>query len=449
MTVRTRRGPDRRGTTSRRRAFVACLWVLTLLGALAAGPMVGTATVADGPTIEEVTFPDGAVADRADGRVYVWKSEFDSMTVRVDPGGESARVRLCVEGQDAANGSASRIGCREQLVVQHDRSIRIAMDRWVANQSGPRDVGITVQSPDNGTVFDRQELSVVVVTRGGDLDSDGLTDEQEFESGTGVDLKDTDEDGLLDGTEVKEYGTDPLSNDTDADGLRDAREINGETNATVPDTDGDGLDDGEEVHEYGTDPTAADTDGDGLDDGEEVHEYGTDPTAADTDGDGLDDDIEASLGTDPTNGMTTPLLLGGLAAALLGLFVVVMNRGIPAFPLGGGSEEGGGGDVDHGRGHDDGGAGTGGPGATAEDDAPADWPPVTDEERVKQLLRESGGRLQQSELVERTEWSKSKVSRLLSRMEEEGEVEKITLGRENLIALENEKPEGAKKPFEE
>jgi len=74
---------------------------------------------------------------------------------------------------------------------------------------------------------------------------------------------------------------------------------------------------------------------------------------------------------------------------------------------------------------------------------------VTDEDRVKQLLRENGGRLQQGEFVERTEWSKSKVSRLLSRMEEDGEIEKITIGRENLIALEGEEPEGAGKPFEE
>lgn len=42
------------------------------------------------------------------------------------------------------------------------------------------------------------------------------------------------------------------------------------------DTDGDGLEDGEEVTEHGTDPTNEDTDGGSVSDGDEV-ERGTDP----------------------------------------------------------------------------------------------------------------------------------------------------------------------------
>jgi len=454
---------------NRGRGIGAWLGVLVLLGALVAGPPVGTAAVADGPTIDEITLPAGSVADRADGRVYVWRGALDSLTVQVATGAPSARVRLCVEGTDPSNGTTDRITCQERLVSERNGTVRLPLGEWTANQSGHRRLGITLRNADDRAVIDARELSVVVVVRGGDLDGDGLTDEEEFEYGTGVDRSDTDEDGLLDGTEVEEYGTDPLSNDTDADGLRDAREIGGVTNATDPDTDGDGLADGaevtdydsdptavdtdgdgltdrEEVMEYGTDPTVADTDGDGLTDREEVTEYGTDPTAVDTDGDLLGDALEASLGIGPTSGLTVPAALLGLTVVVLGAFVAVRSR--VAFALwngdGTGTADGDGEDVGE---TGDGDATGGSDGDTVATNAvgtdAGDSLPLTDEDRVRRLLRENGGRLQQGEFVERTEWSKSKVSRLLSRMEEDGEVEKITLGRENLVVLADGEPDAS------
>ncbi len=96
--------------------------------------------------------------------------------------------------------------------------------------------GIRIIGTEGGTasggflgVFD---LVVRDVTSSGDLDGDGLSNEDE--------------------TTV--YGTDPAN----------------------PDTDGDGLSDGDEVLVYGTDPLVADTDGDGFLDGQEVA-MGTDP----------------------------------------------------------------------------------------------------------------------------------------------------------------------------
>jgi hypothetical protein len=234
------------------------------------------------------------------------------------------------------------------------------------------------------------------------------------------------------------------------------------TDPTAADTDGDGLTDIEEIEEYDTDPTTADTDGDGLDDGTEVLEYGTDPTDTDTDGDRLGDSLEVSLGLDPTSGLTTPTALVGLAALVLGAFGIVRNRVLPVTGLGDGagaaensaedgedSAEDGDGD---GEGDDQGEDSDGDGGlASAGDDAapPTDSPLLTDEDRVRRLLGENGGRLPQAEVVERTEWSKSKVSRLLSRMEEDGEIEKITLGRENLIVLEDEAPGGTDERPEE
>jgi hypothetical protein len=429
---------------SRGRGTGAWLGVLLLLGTLVAGPAVGTATVAEGPTIDEVTLPAGSVADHADGRSYVWRGALDSLTVQVATGAPSARVRLCVEGTDPSNGTTDRITCQERLVSERNGTVRLPLGEWTANQSGHRRLGITLRNVDDRSVIDARELSVVVVVRGGDLDGDGLTDEEEFEYGTGVDRSDTDEDGLLDGTEVEEYGTDPLSNDTDADGLRDAREIGGVTNATDPDTDGDGLADGAEVTDYDSDPTAVDTDGDGLTDREEVSEYGTDPTAVDTDGDFLGDALEVSLGIGPTSGLTVPAALLGLAVVVLGAFVAVRSR--IAFALwdgdGSGTADGDGEDVG-----ETGDATGGSDGDTVATNAvgtdAGDSLPLTDEDRVRRLLRENGGRLQQGEFVERTEWSKSKVSRLLSRMEEDGEVEKITLGRENLVVLADGEPDAS------
>lgn len=75
----------------------------------------------------------------------------------------------------------------------------------------------------------------------------------------------------------------------------------------------------------------------------------------------------------------------------------------------------------------------------SEDGAFPEEPPIpdgtelTDEEVVLRLLVSNGGRMKQSRIVESTGWSKAKVSRLLSSMEERGEITKLTHGRENLI----------------
>ena len=56
-------------------------------------------------------------------------------------------------------------------------------------------------------------------------------------------------------------------------------------------------------------------------------------------------------------------------------------------------------------------------------------------ERVERLLDRNGGRMRQAAIVRETGWSDAKVSQLLSRMAEAGQVEKLRLGRENLISL--------------
>ena len=72
------------------------------------------------------------------------------------------------------------------------------------------------------------------------------------------------------------------------------------------------------------------------------------------------------------------------------------------------------------------------------DDEP-DLSLLSDEERVERLLDANGGRMRQADIVTETGWSDAKVSQLLSAMADGGRVEKLRLGRENLISL----PDGA------
>ena len=67
--------------------------------------------------------------------------------------------------------------------------------------------------------------------------------------------------------------------------------------------------------------------------------------------------------------------------------------------------------------------------------------PASDEDRIIQLLRDNDGRMKQTRIVDETDWSKSKVSMLLSEMEEQGLINKLPVGRENLISLPGEEPD--------
>jgi len=87
------------------------------------------------------------------------------------------------------------------------------------------------------------------------------------------------------------------------------------------------------------------------------------------------------------------------------------------------------------------------PETAGESDVAAE-PELSDEDRVRQLLEEHGGRMKQVHIVEQTDWSKSKVSMLLSEMEENGEISKLRVGRENIISLAGQEPEAAGSPFD-
>jgi uncharacterized membrane protein len=73
---------------------------------------------------------------------------------------------------------------------------------------------------------------------------------------------------------------------------------------------------------------------------------------------------------------------------------------------------------------------------------------LDDESRVEDLLREHGGRMRQSAIVEATGWSKSKVSMVLSEMEEADRVRKLRVGRENIVSLPGHEPDAAGSPHD-
>jgi hypothetical protein len=84
------------------------------------------------------------------------------------------------------------------------------------------------------------------------------------------------------------------------------------------------------------------------------------------------------------------------------------------------------------------GAAAGSDGDADEDDEAADLELLSDEERVEYLLERNGGRMKQANIVKETGWSNAKVSQLLSSMDDADRIDKLRIGRENLISFPDE-----------
>ena len=327
-------------------ALLGVLLILTSVGT----PVSGWQAAQNGITDVELT-GSAAVTEQNDS-TFIWKDEPFNLSVSFS-GEENRAYEVCAYRYSDGNQS-HRIGCTD--TAAQNATVTFPVDTWPVNETGPQTVQVVLSTGD-GAATDLQTKSVTVIEKEGDLDGDGLTNQEE---------------------------------------------VNRELNMTNADMDKDGLGDGAEVKNYGTDPTKADSDGDGLRDG-----------------------LELQLGTDPTDGSTVAKLsAGGLllgVGLVAGWFLLRRRRG--------GAE----------------------PAAEAAETAgeTADEPLLTDEQRVIQLLEENGGRMKQAAIVNETEWSKAKVSRLLSDMVDEGQIEKLSIGRENIIHLEGHGPEAAKPPYSE
>ncbi|WP_440988214.1 DUF7343 domain-containing protein [Haloarchaeobius baliensis] len=458
-----------------------------------------TATTQDSSvTIQDVELSGEGVVETE--TVLPYLTDWQPVTVTVELETGSNDTRLCLRTGDT---DADQLACRTVDGTNGAQTVSVTVTEFPANRTGQQTLEAVATSTDgSATELASERLDFRLVSADGDVDDDGLSNRREFDAGTKFRVADTDGDGLDDGDEVNVHETDPTTPDTDGDGLDDGREVNDlDTDPNAADTDDDGLDDGREVTE-GTDPTAADTDddglddgeelargadpttpdtdGDGLDDGPEVNRHETNVTVADTDGDGLDDGREVALGTnardpdtdgdglldseelryglDPTRpdtdgdgvgdaeaaaGMspdssdgfpTLAVVGGGLAvlATVAGWWTV--RRGTPTWSVEPTLDDDDDRDVDT-EGE------TTAPEA-ADDDA-REPVPLSDEDQICRLLDENDGRLWQSEIVDWTDWSKSKVSRVLSRMADAGTIQKITIGRRNLVTRPGDEPAAA------
>lgn len=71
------------------------------------------------------------------------------------------------------------------------------------------------------------------------------------------------------------------------------------------------------------------------------------------------------------------------------------------------------------------------------------WPTdeyVPPEQRVIDLLDRHAGVRRQQEIQESTNWSAAKTSRILSGMEEEGTIVRVSLGRQKVVCLPGSEP---------
>lgn len=65
------------------------------------------------------------------------------------------------------------------------------------------------------------------------------------------------------------------------------------------------------------------------------------------------------------------------------------------------------------------------------------------------LLEEHDGRMEQSEMVESTDWAESTVSRKLSSLESDGAIVRYRIGRGKMVYLPGAEPDAFASPFEE
>lgn len=139
------------------------------------------------------------------------------------------------------------------------------------------EVGTDINNPKKTT----DSTLIDALNPNNDSDNDGLTNQTEKKFGSNPESTDSDNDGVPDKIEF-DLDLDPNSADSDGDGILDINE----------DSDGDGLSNSLEIS-LGLNPSVADSDGDGVDDGDE-----------DADNDNLPNSVEVTLGLDPNDNDT-------------------------------------------------------------------------------------------------------------------------------------------------
>jgi hypothetical protein len=391
---------------ARGRSWRALLVIVTvalaLSGAGLGAPTVWPAPAADATTTPAAAQSGGQIADVVvtgdgafvqNGTTIVWRTGNASAEALISPGdGSFVQYEACLS--IVGHG---RTTCRYVTVRDSARSVRLPLATPPNVTSGRHNLTVRLRerTAGSGEPIDSVRVPIAVAEKNGDLDLDRLSNQRERELDLDLLDPDVDDDSVPDGVEVAREGLDPRNPDSDDDGAPDGIEVAGPSNATDPDTDDDGLLDGREL------------------------DMGLDPTDPDTDGDLLNDHLETRLGTDPDS----PVDVIGFVVAVVGGAVGLRwwlrkrDEGEPAAQPAGGD---------------------GPPAESPESPSPDPQPDpdlLSPDERVEQLLEREGGRMRQAEIVETVEWSKAKVSRTLSDMEEAGVIDRFQLGRENVVTL--------------
>lgn len=178
----------------------------------------------------------------------------------------------------------------------------------------------------------------------------------------------------------------------------------------------------EDSPDDGTDDSA----GDGTDGSPD----GTDGSPGDST-DGSPDETDDSTGGGSGGGLLSGSVMFGTAG-------IAVLAGITAFYLHRRRQEPGSGDTQPtgattGTDRDDPSGSSPGPDEASDTDEMPNL--ATDEDRVIAALEAEDGRMRQSDLADELGWSPSKTSRVLSDMADEEQVEKLRIGRENVIDL--------------
>ena len=366
-------------------------------------PALAASTAVDGE-IRSVTYAgDGGVPDAGDDR-HLWAGDahaFD-VTVSSTDGLTDGSVCLVAGGSD--------LNCQSVAVAPGtNATATVSVDRWPANLTGAQSVDAVVRNGNATGPLDTASVDVTVIERQNDLDGDGLVNEREVSVGTDLRTNDTDGDGLGDGAEVGTYDTDPTNGDTDGDGQGDATEV--DRVSEFP---------GETAGIAAVAIAAVVVVAGG------VHFSGRSPLRWVRSTLGDDRPPDAGVAAEPT---------GAEAAD---------GDGPPAASSSGESAVGADdAPVESAAGDDT--------GAADADSGDGEVPPefLSDEQRVFTVIDDHGGRVRQSELVQETDWSKSKVSRVLSSMEADDQVVKIDVGRGNVVMRPEDVPPGAESTLDE
>jgi len=436
--------------TLRRVATIVAILVL-LVPFAAAGIGTAGAQQAPGSSAERATESNESVAaiesvgtehvatTDAD-TIYVWETADDGE--RIDS--YAVETRVDTAGNDV--GLCLRTGETEHCETLQNQSVA-SVSEQVSPGDRPLRVQLSLQAVTTGETLDARTVTLQPIAADGDRDRDGVSNAQEIEAGTDLTAVDSDEDGLSDRKEL-ELGSDPTSLDTDGDGLLDGRERVLGTDPTLADTDSDGMSDAIEVVIGGDGSTAA-ADAIGLPE-ESAGEQGAATSAQGAIASSPDQSESPAGGSvDPFTPLWIAIYSLGFFAGVVLAAIVFRPGAVLRLP---GSLRG-----MYGRLRSLTGESivvtTTETQATADDSDPiegcdsaedvyeqSDLELIRDEELVDYFLTAEGGRMKQRRIVEITDWSKAKVSRLLSRMADEGAIVKVRLGRENLICHETARP---------